>query len=205
MWTTEIYSVCVRVSFTIIIQLCLINDRTQCRTKTTLYKLTFWLQFTSNDKIIQNWTDLCFPYFFWKLFLTFIPHQHIWFQFSYFYNKNAVYLNYFLETVVNLISELITERLTQSHVSSEGQTSLSATLTIAEETSQMAIDDGSSESRSSECSSLLTEEKTDFLALRETPFMCQTKQLKFLADSYNRTMNEEKNFPKVIFTGIAIK
>lgn len=111
----------------------------------------------------------------------------------------------FLETAVNLISELITERLTQSHVSSEGQTSLSATLTIAEETSQMAIDDGSSESRSSECSSLLTEEKTDFLALRETPFMCQTKQLKFLADSYNRTMNEEKNFAKVIFTGIALK
>ena len=107
--------------------------------------------------------------------------------------------------MVNLISELITERLTQSHVSGEGQTSLSATLTIAEETSQMAIDDGSSESRSSECSSLLTEEKTDFLALRETPFMCQTKQLNFLADSYNRTMNEEKNFAKVIFTGIAIK
>ena len=69
----------------------------------------------------------------------------------------------------------------------------------------MAIDDGSSESRSSECSSLLTEEKTDFLALRETPFRCQTEQLKFLADSYNRTMNEEKNFTKVIFTGIAIK
>lgn len=82
---------------------------------------------------------------------------------------------------------------------------MSATLTIAEETSQMAIDDGSSESRSSECSSLLTEEKTDFLALRETPFMCQTKQLNFLADSYNRTMNEEKNFTKVIFTSIAIK
>lgn len=110
--------------------------------------------------------------------------------------KDLARMNLTSETAVNLISELITERLTQSHVSSEGQTSLSATLTIAEETSQMAIDDGSSESRSSECSSLLTEEKTDFLALRETPFMCQTKQLKFLADSYNRTMNEEKNFTK---------
>ena len=90
------------------------------------------------------------------------------------------------------------ERLVQSH-DSEGQTSLSATLTIAEETSQMAIDDNSPESRSSECGSLLTEEKNDFHALRNTPFLSQTKQLEYLAYSYNRTLIEEKNYSKVTF------
>ena len=99
-----------------------------------------------------------------------------------------------LETVCNLISQVIMERLTQSH---QGKESISATLTIAEETSQMAIDDSNSSDRSSECSSVLTEEKTDFLVLREAPIMYQTEQLKFLAQSYNRTLNEEKNYPKV--------
>ena len=92
------------------------------------------------------------------------------------------------------------ERLTQSaHGHLQGDGSFSATLTIAEETSQMAIDDNSSADRqsTSEGSSPMTEEKTDFLSLREPPIMYQTKQLTYLAHSYNRTLNEEKNYPKV--------
>lgn len=90
------------------------------------------------------------------------------------------------------------ERLTQSQ-GHQGEGSLSATLTIAEETSQMAIDDNSSD-RLSECSSLLAEEKTDLLSVREAPIMYQTKQLKYLAHSYNRTLDEEKTYPKVSTT-----
>ena len=65
----------------------------------------------------------------------------------------------------------------------------------------MAIDDTSTDCRSSECSSLLTAEppdKTDSLALNCCSVLtCQTKQLKYLVHSYNRSLNEEKNHPKV--------
>lgn len=110
-----------------------------------------------------------------------------------------------LGTICNLVSQVIMERLNQSHVHQDGM-SFSPTLTIAEETSQMAIDDASSDCRSSECSSLLTERKTDSLALEcsgvgvfsaETAIMFQTKQLKYLVLSYSRSLNEEKNHPKV--------
>lgn len=60
----------------------------------------------------------------------------------------------------------------------------------------MAIDDSTSE-RLSECGSLLAQEKTDLLSLKEAPILYQTKQLKYLADSYNRSLNEEKNYSKV--------
>lgn len=110
-----------------------------------------------------------------------------------------------LGTICDFISQVITERLTQSHAHKDG-VSFSPTLTIAEETSQMAIDDNSTDCRSSECSSLSTEGKTDCLALNccsggvfgmESPIIYQTKQLKYLVHSYNRSLNEEKNHPKV--------
>ena len=98
------------------------------------------------------------------------------------------------------------ERLNHFHVHQDG-VSVSPTLTIAEETSQMAIEDASSDCRSSECSSSLTEQKTDSLTLEcssvgisctETPMMFQTRQLKYLVLSYGHSLNEEKNHPKVI-------
>lgn len=91
------------------------------------------------------------------------------------------------------------ERLNQSQVYQDG-VSFSPTLTIAEETSQMAIDDTSTDCRSSECSSLLPEGQTHPLALdccSVDVLTCQTKQLKYLVHSYNRSLNEEKNHPKV--------
>jgi len=97
------------------------------------------------------------------------------------------------------------ERLNHSHVHQDG-VSVSPTLTIAEETSQMAIDDASSDCRSSECSSSLTERKADSLALEcssvgipcpETPIIFETRQLKYLVLSYSRSLDEEKNHPKV--------
>ncbi|XP_020620204.1 ubiquitin conjugation factor E4 B-like [Orbicella faveolata] len=96
------------------------------------------------------------------------------------------------------------ERLNHSHVHQDG-VSVSPTLTIAEETSQMAIDDASSDCRSSECSSSLTERKADSLALEcssvgipcpETPIIFETRQLKYLVLSYSRSLDEEKNHPK---------
>lgn len=110
-----------------------------------------------------------------------------------------------LGAICNLVSQVIMERLNLSHFHQDG-VSVSPTLTIAEETSQMAIDDASSDCRLSECSSSLTEQKTDSLALEyssvgisctETPIMFQTRQLKYLALSYSRSLNEEKNHPKV--------
>ena len=97
------------------------------------------------------------------------------------------------------------ERLNHSHVHQDG-VSVSPTLTIAEETSQMVIDDASSDCKSSECSSSLTERKPDSLALEcssvgvpctETPINFETRQLKYLVLSYSRSLNEEKNHPKV--------
>ena len=107
--------------------------------------------------------------------------------------------------ICNLVSQVIMERLNQSHFHQDG-VSVSPTLTIAEETSQMAIDDASSDCRLLECSSSLTEQKTDSLALEcssvgiscaETPIMLQTRQLKYLVLSYSRSLNEDKNHPKV--------
>ena len=73
-----------------------------------------------------------------------------------------------------------------------------AALSIAQETEQMAIDDSSTDRLlSPECTSFLTEGKDNLLSLRETPVMYQTKQLKYLAQSYERTLIEEKNYPKV--------
>ncbi|KAL9970123.1 hypothetical protein ACROYT_G022450 [Oculina patagonica] len=98
--------------------------------------------------------------------------------------------------ICNLISQVIMERLNQSQVHQD-EVSFSPTLTIAEETSQMAIDDTSTDCRSSECSSLLTEGQTDPSALDCcTVETCQTKQLKYLVHSYNRSLNEEKSHPK---------
>lgn len=97
------------------------------------------------------------------------------------------------------------ERLNHSHVHQDG-VSVSPTLTIAEETSQMAIDDALSDCRSFECSSSLTEQKTDSPDLKcssvgisstETSIMFQMRQLKYLVLSYSRSLNEEKNHPKV--------
>lgn len=107
-----------------------------------------------------------------------------------------------LGAVYNLISQVIMERLTQSHVHEDGSVSFSPTLTIAKETSQMAIDDTSLDScRSSECSSsslqLTDLDKTDCVFDRETAITYQTKQLKYLVYSYDRSLNEEKNHPKV--------
>lgn len=97
------------------------------------------------------------------------------------------------------------ERLNQSQVHQD-EVSFSPTLTIAEETSQMAIDDTSTDCRSSECSSLLTEGQTDPSALDCcTVETCQTKQLKYLVHSYNRSLNEEKNHPKVKFNVVKLK
>lgn len=72
------------------------------------------------------------------------------------------------------------------------------TLTIAEETSQMAIDDTSFDRLlSAESGSHVAEGKNCLPSPRDTPTIYQTKILKYLAHSYNETMNEEKNYPKV--------
>jgi len=81
------------------------------------------------------------------------------------------------------------ERLNHSLVHQDG-VSVSPTLTIAEETSQMVIDDASSDCRSSECSSV-------GVPCTEAPIIFETRQLKYLVLSYSRSLNEEKNHPKV--------
>lgn len=96
-------------------------------------------------------------------------------------------------SICNLISQVIMDRLFQSQCNQQSV----AALSIAQETSQMAIDDSSTDRLlSPECTSLLTEGKDNLLSLRETPVMYQTKQLKYLAQSYERTLIEEKNYPK---------
>lgn len=72
------------------------------------------------------------------------------------------------------------------------------TLTIAEETSQMAIDDTFCDRLlSAESGSQPAEGKNCLSSPKDTPTLYQTKILKYLARSYDETMNEEKNYPKV--------
>ena len=102
-------------------------------------------------------------------------------------------------TVSNVISQVIMERLTQFRAYQDGM-SFSPTLTIAEETSQMAIDDNLTDCRSTECMSLLGQGKADSSPLncaKDTTTVYQTKLLKYLVNSYNRSLNEENNYPKV--------
>lgn len=101
-------------------------------------------------------------------------------------------------TVSNVISQVIMERLTQFRAYQDGM-SFSPTLTIAEETSQMAIDDNLTDGRSTECMGLLGEGKADSSLLncaKDTTTVYQTKLLKYLVNSYNRSLNEENNHPK---------
>lgn len=89
------------------------------------------------------------------------------------------------------------ERLLQFQ-NQEGVEKSNTTLTIAEETSQMAIDDTFCDRLlSAESGSQPAEGKSCLPSPRDTPTMYQTKILKYLACSYNETMNEEKNYPKV--------
>ena len=71
----------------------------------------------------------------------------------------------------------------------QGVTSSSPTLTIAEETSQMAIDDNSS-GRSTECCIASHPATLSTSAV-------QAMLLEHLLKSYDRALNEEKNYPKV--------
>lgn len=99
-------------------------------------------------------------------------------------------------SVCNLISQVIMERLLQFQ-NQESVEKSNTTLTIAEETSQMAIDDTFCDRLlSAESGSQPAEGKSCLPSPRDTPTMYQTKILKYLACSYNETMNEEKNYPK---------
>lgn len=102
-------------------------------------------------------------------------------------------------TVCNVINQVIMERLTQFCAHQDGM-SVSPTLTIAQETSQMAIDDNLTDCRSTECISLLGEGRANPSppnCVKESTTVYQSKLLKYLVNSYNCSLNEEKNYPKV--------
>lgn len=101
-------------------------------------------------------------------------------------------------TVCNVINQVIMERLTQFRAHQDGM-SVSPTLTIAQETSQMAIDDNLTDCRSTECISLLGEGRANPSppnCVKESTTVYQSKLLKYLVNSYNCSLNEEKNYPK---------
>lgn len=99
-------------------------------------------------------------------------------------------------SICNLISQVIMERLLQFQ-NQESVKKSNTTLTIAEETSQMAIDDTFCDRLlSAESGSQPAEGKNCLSSPKDTPTLYQTKILKYLAHSYDETMNEEKNYPK---------